>query len=378
MKTINKAMVAAILVAAVMLTVPLSIAIDSDAAYTEAEKGYSVKMTKPTATELTAFGETEKSVMFDGLGELNLNGIINYSVFGTMSTATVTSDTFSNDFAAGESVASGSKTTISSSVFSAKNVKYTIPVTAAGKLTKAITLDTTEKEKAVIEAINAYFGENVAVGDKIVITGDIYASEATKTVDEYAAVGNDNCTMSKGTTNIYEVSDTSITIELIKSGDESGKQIKYVADGKSSVEMTTKFEYDKDYSELTPGYPGTMKTSYSVSTSGDAYFKIDGTNYSLEEDSDPEGWELPCLAAIVDQSSIVISAELTTTIAALPASSDNISVEKDYADAESAFNSVKSDATGGGSNMLLIIIAIVIAVIVIGVIVFFIIKKKKA
>ena len=121
-----------------------------------------------------------------------------------------------------------------------------------------------------------------------------------------------------------------------------------------------------------------MKTSYSVSISGDAYFKIDGTNYSLEEDSDPEGWELPCLAAIVDQSSIGISAELTLTIEGLPASSDNISVEKDYADAESAFNSVKSDATGGGSNMLLIIIAIVIAVIVIGVIVFFIIKKKKA
>ena len=108
MKTINKAMVAAILVAAVMLAVPLSIAIDSDAAYTEAEKGYSVKMTKPTATELAAFGETEKSVMFDGLGELNLNMIINNSVFGTMSTATVTSDTFSNDFARGESVASGS------------------------------------------------------------------------------------------------------------------------------------------------------------------------------------------------------------------------------------------------------------------------------
>ena len=378
MKTINKAMVAAILVAAVMLAVPLSIVIDSDAAYTEAEKGYSVKMTKPTATELTAFGETEKSVMFDGLGELNLNEIINNSVFGDMSTATVTSDTFSNDFAAGESVASGSKTTISSSVFSAKNVKYTIPVTVAGKLTKAITLETTEKEKAVIEAINAYFEENVAVGDKIVITGDIYESEAMKTVNEYAAVGDDKCTMSKGTMNTYAVSDTSITIELIKSGDESGKQIKFVADGKGSVEMTAKYEYDKDYSELTPGYSGTIKTSYSVSTSGDAYFKIDGTNYSLKEDYDPEGWEMPCLAAIVDQSSIGISAELTLTIEGLPASSDNISVEKDYADAESAFNSVKSDATGGGSNMLLIIIAIVIAVIVIGVIVFFIIKKKKA
>ena len=38
MKTINKAMVAAILVAAVMLAVPRSIAIDSDAAYTEAAK----------------------------------------------------------------------------------------------------------------------------------------------------------------------------------------------------------------------------------------------------------------------------------------------------------------------------------------------------
>lgn len=368
-------MFVAVAIVAVMLAVPLSIPVNADAAFTEEEAGYCTTMDNPTASELASMGTSEKNELLGAVE--SLLRYFNGARYGDTSGVTTSKDSLYKEVSGGESVSSDSVTMLSTEKLEIKNVKITMPVVSAGDLMVTDTSELNEKEIAAVNAIKEYLGATVAVGDKVIITGDVSTSMATKMVVKYAMVGESNCTHEKTTMKINVITDTSLTIELIKSGDESGKTVKIVSNAKGYTETTTTYEYDKDYSELTGGEAGKMVYDVTNDFTYDYHFAVDGENYDLYEASKtPE--PVPCTAVIVPQSSIKVDPALKAEIASLPDSSGNIKVGKEYSDAESAYSAIEKEAGKKGANLVLIIVGVVVAVVIIGGVAFFVIKKKKA
>ena len=144
----------------------------------------------------------------------------------------------------------------------------------------------------------------------------------------------------------------------------------------------TGYEFQGD---IQVGSKYTVKNILSDSHTGDEYFTVDGKDYNLDHDTSPTpDYERTVTAGdIVPQSSVVIEQSLKDKIAALPSSSDNMTVDKTYSAAESAFDDVVEDAIGDSLMKLLLIIGgailgFIVLVVVIVIVVVVIVRKKKA
>ena len=373
----SKALAAA-LVAVFMCMTPLFVIDDADAAFTEDEAGYSVSLKNPTDAQLESVAGTNRSMMVQVSLGAYLNEFINTELFGLGSN--FTADSFDFDTSSGEKIGSDTDTGIMASKLIVKKFSITIPVVFSGPITVPVTADTPDDEKAAIEAIQAYIG-NVASGDKVVITGDITSEMAMENCVEYGEINETTCVKTKTTGTGYTVIDIDVKCEVIKSGEETGKTIEFNVDVKGSETDTTEFKYDADLRDIVPATTGKKTETIDYDASGSMCVTVDGKDYDIKDNDEPENPETTNIIAsgyIVNKASIVIDADLKATIAALPDSSDNMTVGKEYSDAQSAFDDVKDDAVGKKSNTTLFIIGVVVAVVVIGGIVAFVFLRKKA
>lgn len=368
MKSISKALVAVFIVAAMCLT-PLFVIDDGDAAINEDKAGYSLSYTNPTSAEFPNQSNTVFSAFGDEVGEY-----FNTAIFGTTS---VEWKTFEYTVATGQNIESDSGTGLLASIRNFEEVKITLTATANGSLVTTDTSTMNEKQIAAINAIKDYLG-SVSSGDKVIVTGTLKTEIALSETVEYGEVNDTTVVCTKESEDTYALDGFDITFELIKNGSESGDTIKYKSDLKVSASVTATFEYNVDLKDLPDIGKCTKKTTYDISHSGDTYFSVNGTDYSVLEVPDYEDKTEEVNINKIATSTIVVSDDLKNTIANLPASSDNVSVGKEYSDAESTFNTVKKDVVGDGVNILLIVVGVIIAVVIIGLVAFFIIKKKKA
>ena len=187
------------------------------------------------------------------------------------------------------------------------------------------------------------------------------------------------CIRTGETMTSYGVEDTSLTATLKHADTE--KKVSYTSDIKGTSSSEDKYEFASD--PIVVGTKYTVKNTVSTSIKGDAYYTVDGKDYSMYSDPTPvpEKQRTVTEYDIDDQSSVNIPSSYKAKIDALPASTDTVKVDKTYDSAESAFDDVMMDAVGKDVLKLLLIIGGVIlgviVLIIILVIVLLHMRKKK-
>ena len=185
----------------------------------------------------------------------------------------------------------------------------------------------------------------------------------------------------KCTETAYMVEKYDLKIEVVKAGEETGKSVKFVCDVRGSDIDTDDFVYDAEIKDITLLTTGKKTTTNEKDLSGSASFAVDGKDYDLSIGDDPDE---PVTTDIVaeyymeERTSLVIGPTFKNAIANIPASTDNVSVGKEYSDAQSLSDSIKDDAMGKKSNLTMyIVIGAVAAVVVIGGIAAFVFLRRK-
>ncbi len=371
-KTKILTVMAAVAVVVMMLAVPLIVAVDTDADLTKDEKGFSITYKNPTEAQMPS-EEKRDFVISSLMTEL---AIFNTGVFGDITLSG--SDPVNITYALGQKIDSDSKTVISDSEVSADNVTITIKATDDGAL---IDPDPYMPKvyKDAAEAIKSVMGNEVSTGDTVTITGSMNVRMAEQEKTTYNLLDGNKCIKDKIEESVYYVIDINMVVTF-KHGSAAPVSIKLFSDLRGMFNDDVKFEY-----ESTPIQVGTKyvkkDTVSTVDVRGDTYYTVNDKDYSLVSTADPTPDVPGVVTALTDQSTIKVDQSLIDQIAALPAAADNITVDKTYGGAQSAFAGVVMDAVGNDIlKIVLIIVGVVIGVIVlivILIIVLIVLKKKK-
>ncbi len=367
---------AALFVAAFMLVVPLAVTFDSDAEIAEDSAGYYSE-----GNEKATDDEMKKADLNTKHDAVAVNMFVLMSFLDLMHTEadTIDADTFSEYESRGVKIEDAKETQLYSSGMDAGGIKVVLRYTAAGDLVKlnSETLAETEGLDKAGEAISNYLGPTVAVGDKLIVTGKLNSDSAEQTVTEYAYVDDTKLVPTKITETDYSKGSLSFNIELVKAGDETGKSISMDLSTSQKGVTTTTFTYAKEIGQLTPGDECDMKTHVDNDVSAKMTFGVDGKDYDVTEKKvdipDEDDKETVTFRMVADMT---VPNSLKTKIDGL-AGSDNVTVKKTYADAESAYNDVKQKVDGKKTNYLPFIIGGVVAVVIIAGVAFFLIKRKQ-
>ena len=375
MKTTGKILAAAF-VAAIMCMTPLFVIEDADASLIEDMAGYSIRMDNPTDAELTQFEVNKNNEIMTPL--IVLMPFFNTAIIGEGQN--ISAGSFVYEDGRGYKYSGDEATEITANKIVADGISVTFPYTGAGPVAKAASPGISDDQKAAVEALNAYFG-SAAIGDKLVITGDIRLEMTYVTVEEYGEINENMFIEIKCTDTAYMVEKYDLKIEVVKAGEETGKSVKFVCDVKGSDIDTDDFVYDAEIKDITLLTTGKKTTTNEKDLSGSASFAVDGKDYDLSIGDDPDE---PVTTDIVaeyymeERTSLVIGPSFKNAIANIPASTDNVSVGKEYSDAQSLSDSIKDDAMGKKSNLTMyIVIGAVAAVVVIGGIAAFVFLRRK-
>lgn len=363
--------VAAVFAVAFMLAAPLLVAVDSDADLTEAKMGFRADMTNPTDDQLAEWGYFEKSDFLMMPIDEYLT-IFNQDLFND---PVVGSEPLKLIDAWGEKIESDSVTDLITDEVLTDEITITITVKANGKLINTFIDDYPADVRAAAAAVQDYLGEDVVVGDKVVITGKINWKLSEQTTDKYKLLEGGKCVIDQSVYTYYLVDDMDLDVKLVKSGSE--KSFKIVSDLKGVFVSEWQYKYDSE--TITEGTGYTATNTVSSTYSGGSHFTVDGKDYNLDVDEKVRP-QRTGTAVLIEQSSIVISDTLKYKVNKLPATTGNIAVDKTYDAAETVFGEVVLDALGD-DILKIIIIAIVVFVIVVALIVILIVvlihRKKK-
>ena len=375
MRTTGKILAAAF-VAAIMCMTPLFVIEDADASLIEDMAGYSIRMDNPTDAELTQFEVNKNNEIMTPL--IVLMPFFNTAIIGEGQN--ISAGSFVYEDGRGYKYSGDEATEITANKIVADGISVTFPYTGAGPVAKAASPGISDDQKAAVEALNAYFG-SAAIGDKLVITGDVRLEMTYVTVEEYGEINENMFIETKCTETAYIVDKYDLKIEVVKAGEETGKSVKFVCDVRGSDIDTDDFVYDAEIKDITFLTTGKKTTTNEKDLSGSASFAVDGKDYDLSVDDDPDE---PVTTDIVaeyymeERTSLVIGPSFKNAIANIPASTDNVSVGKEYSDAQSLSDSIKDDAMGKKSNLTMyIVIGAVAAVVVIGGIAAFVFLRRK-
>ena len=369
---------ASILMAAMMLAVPVFAAVDTDADLVNDEVGYCVTIDNPTDAQLASIGVGNRS-----------NAIISpiegpMEIFNTGIFAAPAADAESLKVLMSEAqkITSDSDTSYIVSETSAEKAVITIDANFDGALIDPDIDDPsfTDEQRAAANAIKDYLGNEVSAGDRVTITGTLKQRMAISLEVPYKMLDDGKCISSGYIMTAYAVQDIDVTITLKHAGTE--KSISLYSNVKGMGADEDRYEFQGD---IQVGSKYTVKNILSDSHTGDEYFTVDGKDYNLDHDTSPTpDYERTVTAGdIVPQSSVVIEQSLKDKIAALPSSSDNMTVDKTYSAAESAFDDVVEDAIGDSLMKLLLIIGgailgFIVLIVVVVIVVVVIVRKKKA
>ena len=370
---------AAVFAVAMMLAVPLVVAVDSEAKFTAGDAGDCVTATNASDDELTDHGfGTKSSILTGNDGTTMFLKIFNISTLGydtaiDAESLTVKSyeglkiEEYRTEFY------DGYETT-------AEKVKFEFTAKAAGDLLRIVSYG--DDYDAAVTAIKAYFGNDVSVGDKIAITGDIKMRAASKGIREFADVdGTESVTKSFTQIN-YILLGTDVTISFTHGGET--KTITFYSNQKFEVDRDADYDYKgKEYKDLKEGDKCniTYKDTYNFE-SGSTYYKVDGKEYKIENRLSPAFPQEDADVLFYKDSAAQYELNLLkTAIGLIAGASTNVTVDKTFSASESAFNDLAgSVALDDILAIILLIVGVVIGIIVlivILIIVVIIVKKKK-
>ena len=365
---------AAVFAVALMIAVPLFAAADTDADFTEDKAGYSIELKEPTDAQLTKLGYDKAELI--GVTFWADESIFNYLVLNPV--PTVSTESFSYTRGNGYEVTKDSEKEISSySVDTEMSMVYDI--VANGSLIDVSSPYLTKELKAAGEAIAAYVGD-VEAGEKLAITGTVKQEFAYDNTVEFILLDDGKCIISRDATSYYMVSNIDLEIEVIKDNYVE-KRFLYKSDVKGANGEEVKFEYDE--SPVKVGTTYTAKYDVSPAYSGDTYYEVNETKYSVVSEEKAKDDKKGTVTAedIGNQSDIKIRDSFKTYVAGLPSSEEGMKIEKTYDAADSAFDSVVMDAVGNDLLKLLLIIGGVIigviVLIIVLIIVLVVLRKKK-
>ncbi len=371
---------AAAFIIAMMLAVPIMVSYDSDAAINEGEAGYCIDMVNPTDEEIDKYGVMTKAS--DIVTEARfVIGIFNKFAFES---PVVTADSYSSKYAHGMKLYSDAVKDINSEIVDAQGVTITYTADSNGSLLyDEYTYD--EDYQAAMKAIKKYFGDDVAIGDILKITGKVKTEYSAENVGHLAVVKDGVKVAKSGENAQYFVTDLDLTIEFTHGGET--KTITATSDFKFKMERDIEYDYHGTaYTDLTDTSPCTIRYGPDTYTDmdGDVTYRVDGDKYSAEYTLTPlSPYDTKATLYTDDMLNSTLS-DLKKEAAAIPAGAANVTIGREYSDAESAFDEVVIDvAIDDLAKMLLIIGAVVIGIIVLLVVVIIVIvvvarKKKKA
>lgn len=364
---------AAALAVALMLTVPLFAAVDTDADFTPADAGYTAKVDDATNAELYTLTGYIKS------------GILLFTVEDAMSlfNQTILDEPVASDDpvnykgGCGEKITKDNKTDLNFEEVTAEKVKITISVATNGDLINPDTATASADVKAAANAIKAYLGEEVTTADSIEITGRIRQRVAVENSETYNLLDDNKCALKQRTETKFFVNDIELELKLIKTTETLS--IKLIFNAKGMTASDWNYEYTP--TPIAPGSTFVAKNTVTNVYSGDLHFEVDGSNYALDLDEKKQD-DQSGPAVIFPQSDVVISPELELRIATLPSNPpDNMTLEKTYASVDSAVSDIVMEAVGDDIlKIILTVVGIVIGVlvlIIVLIIILIIVKKKK-
>ena len=363
---------AAIFAVAMMLAVPLVVAVDSDADLTGAEAGFSATIKNPETDQMPLDVKANK-ILAILMHELS---IFNVTIFTDV---TATEDPMTVTSSWGEKVTSNTKTSIMVDEVSTNRILITIKATDDGTLINPLLEYMPAEYKAAANAIKELFGDEVSNGDVVWISGSLNVRLAEQDETTYKLLEGNKCVPSKEVSSMYAVKNFDLTVAF-KHGSEDLKSVKLFANYKGMAGNEDIYEYASD--NVTVGTSYKAKNTVSFINTGEMYYSVGEKNYTMVYEPTSSG-ETPHTVSeqwIDNQADINVS-DVEAAIAALPAATDNITVDKTYSAAQSAFDGVVMDAVGNDLlNLILIIVGVVIGVIVlivILIIVLVVLKKKK-
>ena len=370
--------IAAIFAVAMMLAVPLITAAGTDADFAKDEAGYKVELKDPSDAQLTKV-KMSKVDFITGAMEGQLAVFNMDEETGVFDVPTVTAESFSAMNAEGCKVTSDTYVMIDADNVNVKGVTLTYNVSKAGKLMNPDREWMNDKSKAAADAIELYLGADVAVGDKVIITGVVKEEVSSEISTEYLLLDDNKCYDSKTTTSTYIVDDIDVTFKLVKA-DASEKSIRLVSTVKATIIREEKNDFGG--AEVKVGVKYTVKDDLEYTYSGDIYYDVNGKDYSILTEPKPIPDHEETVMALFDQSDMSINSYFKNKVAGLPASEEGMAVDKTYDAAESAYNDVMMDAIGNDLLKLLliiggVIIGVIVLIIVLIIVLVVVMKKKK-
>lgn len=363
---------AAVFAVAMMLAVPLVVAVDSEAEFVKDEQGYCVNYTNPTPAQMPATVKTE--VIMEAL----LSDLIIFNT-GIFEDIAVSDDPITIKIARGEKIESDTTKLISEFEIYADKITITITATEDGDLIDP-TIDTMPKVfKDAAEAIKSVMKNEVTTGDVVKITGSLNVKMAAEEDTKYNFLNDNFCVKGKVTTTAYFVNNYDLTVSF-KHGSDEEKSVKLFSDLKGMYADEETYEYETTPIEIGTKY--TIKdTVSSFNVKGDTHYTVKDKEYTIisSPEPDPEVHDVVKVGDLVTESSINTD-EIKTEIAGLPDPADNVTVDKTYGGAQSAFDGVVMDAVGKDIlKIVLIVGAVILGIIVLIVIliIVLIVRKKK-
>jgi len=364
---------AAALIVAMMLAVPAMASFDSDAELNETEAGFSIKMVNPTESEISDFSYESKAS-----DVLRSAGLIT-DIFrdNNYSDPTVTADSYTKKWAEGLKLRSDYLESTYTQYTEAGGVTITYTATSAGDLVKNYVSDDYEDAAA---AIKAYFGNEVAIGDVLKFTGKTMTEISYKSKGEFAKV-SDGVRVYKSTSETeYIICDIDLTVSFTHGGQT--KTIEGKANFKYMLERSLECNYHGTaYSDLTGSSPCTIEygpDKYSL-MKGDITFKVDGKDYSFDHRMTPRSNYDTTANLLTDE---MLNSSLTgmkAQAAAIPAGTDNVTVGREYSDAEAMYDDVMLEVAGKDIlKIVLIVIGVILAIILVIVLIVIILLVRRS
>ena len=374
----TKTVLAVALIAAMVLAVPVMVSFDSDAEITDGEAGYSIKMVNPTDDEIATYGIGPKA--WDIVTEARyVTYIFNTTQYG--GNYTVTSDTYESKFAEGLKQCSDYFENVNTECMKAEGVTITFTATSSGDLLKDEDYEP-DDVKAAIEAVKDHFGNDVDIGDELRFTGKIKTEFSAKVKTDLAKVTDGQNVVTGIGIEQYYVTDIDVTIAFTHEG--KTKTISATSDFKFMLERSAEYDFHgTEYSQITPSTSCTVKygpDKYSFRT-GDIDYKVGDKDCSIDYAFTPRADHDTYATILTDVQLNTALNNMKSDAAAYPSGTANVTVDREFSDAESAYADVMVDVVGDDLMKILMIIGGVvlgvIALIVIAIIVIVVVMRKK-
>lgn len=365
----------AVAAVALMLAAPILSSVDTDAALTEDKAGASLVLVNPTDAELQTYLNNSRLEVVSEASE-PFSRIFNQGAFN-QPTVVTSSLTCKNGM--GEKITSDSAISIMDVETFADGVTMTTVANASAPLISEEFCQKNPEYAAAGNAIKAYFGETLNAGDQVSITGKINNRAAIYITIEYAPVSDSTSVVKKATLTSYTIYDIDVKIALNKATSADVKEIQFRSDLKVMQSIEGTYDYKGTaYSDLTDQSPCTIKRSAPTYNfkSGGTHYTVNGSDYSIELPAGKESTD-ETHANITNNSDINLNS-MKESIAKIPASSGNATVDKSFEAAESLYTDVVLGVVGQEiENLLIIIGAVVIGVIVVVVVLVIVLVRRK-